>query len=112
MRYLLLALLCASAHASEIDWNKPPPADWPTLTQKVLYVSAYDFETYCKPDEPNVGGCAIPYFDLNLCMIYVRDDLQFYLALLTHEEGHCDGKDHYGESAMADKWAVWKRRVR
>lgn len=121
MRSLILALLLASASASayadNMDWNRPPPADWPKLTVQQEVVSPHDLMSVCQRGARDSmgGGCALVDFAARTCRVYLvlfspRDDVPMTnLEIWEHEvKGHCRGFDHKGESALRDAWARYK----
>ena len=119
IRALLLSLLTANAYADNMDWNRAPPADWPTLTIKQAVVSSHELVQLCHRQamEGMYGGCAIPDFASRSCRIYLvmvpigENWSMSNIEIWEHERGHCRGYDHRGESAMRDAWAAYKHNI-
>jgi len=115
-----LALLLVSGAVSaqtytEIDYNNPPPANWPDLRQEVVYGSEEQMKRWCAriPEQTPQGkiiGCAKVYFEWDLCMIFLSTDDPKHLE---HEQAHCRGYVHVGEGDRAHKslreWLAKKR---
>ena len=112
---LLLVLLSGCATYTEIDPNNHPPSDWPNLREEIVYGSPEQVKGWCsklRGLEPEyrgkVLGCALAYFEINLCRIYLteRDPAQ-----LEHERMHCKGYVHYGEGDRAHRaMQNWKAK--
>lgn len=103
---LLLALLLSTGvTAAEIDHSRPAPADWPKLTVTAHMVGMYDLYANCTHPAVQLG-CAVIDFKARTCRIYVAEGTG--LVVLDHEGGHCDGRDHVGETTLRDAWAAYK----
>lgn len=108
MRKLLLLLLCLPtwAFAQGIDFTRPPADDWPKL-EKVYH---YGDITICTSNHGiTTIACAGPNFQEGRCDIYLPVSPMRFVVL--HEEAHCDGYDHYGDSIMHDAWAAYKKAL-
>ena len=101
---VFLCVLLGGCILPGIDWETPPPADWPLLAVKYYEMSIDDIATRC----PNVVlpvGCAVVNFALSECYVYTATSTPW---IVEHEEKHCLGYDHYGDSTMRDAWKQWK----
>jgi hypothetical protein len=101
--------------ATLIDESTPPPDGWPPLAARVVYLGPIDLERKCWKYQPLymklLGGLAIQCVEVNFdeltCTKYrPRDPTDGD----EHETGHCEGRDHVGESTMRDAWAAWLRQ--
>lgn len=45
------------------------------------------------------------------CHVYVHEQSDENDPLYVHELEHCEGKDHFGDSTLADHWENWKRAM-
>lgn len=106
---ILAALLTASGCTTlvPIDQHQPPAADWPALTERVVYIEASSLPAQCGKAWPAIRGCSQISFELNTCRIYLADRTE---ELLVHERLHCKGFDHAGqENSLARAWERFKR---
>lgn len=105
---LLLALLVGCTTIG----HQPPPSDWPVLKEKILYVNGATLYKYCESNllTDFAFACARISFEKRVCYIVLpeqtADGSQPWL--LEHEREHCKGKDHAGESGLAQAWEKWK----
>ncbi len=111
----LLAVLVGCA--TMIDEHTAPPADWPQLKRQELRVSFLETQRLCAPAIASmtpvalalslglVAQCVLIDFSRNTCTkvrpIDETDGDQ-------HEEEHCQGRDHIGETNLRDAWAAYK----
>lgn len=109
MRMMIAVLLlngCAGQLVG-IDHNNPPPADWPTLKEYVVYVQELDGRCRGAVTPTGAMGCSVHNFAGKVCMIYLASKDP---ALLEHERWHCRGYDHVGRVNRAGlAWEQWKR---
>lgn len=113
MRYLIVLLLsgCATGKLVAIDYNYPPPKDWPKLEEKVHYIESRDFEKFCGrvPTFRHAHGCSIVHFGYEVCYIYLTNKDP---ELLEHEKAHCAGYSHVGQGGRAhqalERWKAHK----
>lgn len=101
---IIIATLWSNwAHAQQIDFTNPPAADWPAL-KKVYH---YGDITICTSKLGITAiACATPDFPNSICDMYFMSRPHRFVVL--HEEAHCDGYDHYGDSIMHDNWNRYK----
>lgn len=94
-----------------------PPSDWPRLKVVEYHLPHNQMADVCyryvevpmwmRLMGANLEGCAVIFFEKNLCEIYVSADFPDQ-RVLEHEREHCEGKDHVGTTNLADAWAQWK----
>lgn len=107
--FAILLLVGCVTRIPDIDYSIPPPADWPTLQEKVGYVlSTEDLGKYCLGRPPRGAlGCALTDFSKGLCWIYLATKDP---AVLEHERAHCRGYNHVGDVNHArNNWEQWKK---
>jgi hypothetical protein len=104
--YLLLTSCTTIGH-------QPPPADWPQLEEKILYVNGATLHEYCGKASAWSEfsfACARISFARKVCYVILpeqtADGSQPWL--LAHEREHCAGRDHEGSHSIADAWEKWK----
>ena len=115
---IALAIFLAGC-ATFIDQHKEPPADWPLLTVREHRLDLWPLIKQCYPSVSTfmklLGGFAnaCAWIDLRAmtCDIYVHSASAEDDPILAHEREHCDGKDHFGDSTLANLWAAWKERM-
>jgi hypothetical protein len=94
---------------TEMDWDRPPPADWPELKVQIHYVAQDQILDICKGVKFKFGdipkGCTRLLFTQRICNVFLVDHDP---ELLKHEVGHCSGYDHPGDSRMRDIWTQYK----
>ena len=112
MRYVLILLLagCATRSLVAIDYNTPPPADWPKLEERITYADVETIQRWCnmpKALRDRAFNCAVVSFTYGLCMIYLSERTPEALA---HERAHCAGYSHVGEGYRAHRaWEMFKK---
>lgn len=120
MKTLVLALaIMLSGCATFIDQHKEPPADWPLLKVTEHRLDMWPLIKQCYPSVSLMmkllGGFANACAWINLqemtCDIYVHTAATESDPTLIHEREHCQGRDHFGDSTLADLWANWKARM-
>lgn len=103
--FCLLLSFCSDAPAQGIDFQNPPAPDWPKLEKRYHYGDI----TMCTA---KLGittiACAFANFDLNVCDMYFPA-APVMRRIVLHEEAHCDGYDHPGETMMHDGWEAHKK---
>lgn len=110
---LALAAGCATVTHGE------PPVDWPQLKHVEVRTGPIEVQRLCSPARANMTAltwaltlglvmqCALIDFDAGTCTkIRPIDETDGD----EHEEEHCQGKDHVGESVLADALKAWKAR--
>ena len=107
MKRLLVCL--ALSGCGHITGMTEPPSDWPEL--KIIDHGAEGMYSACAKYTnfftwPPMG-CAEVYFERRVCELwaisaYIRDE----------EIKHCVGRDHLGESTLADAWRAHKAKKR
>ena len=113
MRYLLLLLL-AGCQLVPIDFDNPPPKDWPSLDEKIVYLDSQEtLYRMCGTPPPSATapkGCTRVFFGNRTCVIYLTSKDQ---ALLEHERWHCKGYVHRNSPQMyTQAWEKWKASSR
>lgn len=110
---LVLALLVASSAAcAQIDYDRPPPADYPRLRVEVVHHQ--DVAPVCAllgvEAAPGMRllGCATADYARNVCTIHVERDPPAWV--MQHEYAHCRGYDHPGADTFRKGWELWKKR--
>ena len=99
--------------------HKPAPTDWPRLEVREHRLSNWALlkQCYSSVSLPMklLGGVAFACAWINLrsmtCDVYVHEDAGQDEPSYLHELEHCAGKDHYGDSTLADLWAGWKKHM-
>lgn len=117
MRYMLIVLLagCTTTlrHAA-MDYNNPPPADWPKLREHIYSIQHADLARYCKTSAENAAksvSCAVINFAVNTCSIYITE--KALPDSLQHEREHCLGYNHVGDlNRSRNAWERWKATQR
>lgn len=89
-----------------LDYSTPPPADWPTLAVSRHYGKVSE---HCAQLGIGTLACAVVDFDNNTCDIYWPSSPPEWM--IRHEEAHCKGYDHYGDSIMRDAWAQHRQKL-
>lgn len=125
MRYLLvIALLAGCAGFAPIPESgfdrsitpigaAEPPADWPKLVIQHVRIPFDDMISVCAKawKNPSAPGraCALIVFKSSTC--YIVDSIEFPMSpyVRRHEEQHCGGHDHAGETTIRDAWEKWKK---
>lgn len=111
-RLLGLALLLPLAACAGIDYDNPPPADYPRLRVEVVY--HLDVGPTCRllgltPDPGmRLLGCATADYANMTCTIHVERDPPAWV--MQHEYAHCRGYDHPGADTFRKGWQLWKKR--
>lgn len=99
-----ITIFASPARAQGIDFTRAPAADWPKL-EKVYHYG--DITVCTAPLGITTIACATPDFPNGLCEMYFPAVVLRRVVL--HEEAHCDGYDHYGDSIMHDAWTAYKK---
>ena len=107
---LLLALPLAAC--ASIDYDNPPPADYPKLRVEVVHhqdvaPACALLGVYAGPGE-RLWGCATADYGAGTCTIHVERDPPAWV--MQHEYAHCRGYDHPGADTFRKGWERWKRR--
>ena len=110
--YLFVLLSGCATSYPQIDYGNAPPRDWPRLTQSVMYGTESEVKAWCSRDprlaSGRKAGCALLYFDLGRCYIYLTSKDP---ELLKHEQAHCNGYVHVGDGDIAHRAVQdWKRK--
>ena len=109
---LSLLIVAALAACTTIDQHKAAPADWPQLEVREHVVSTPEMIWRCYATLPLfmklMGGVPIAcaFVSESGCDIYVTGWTPQHV--LEHEREHCAGRDHVGDSTLADWWAAYK----
>ncbi len=84
-----------------------PPEDFPVMAV-TIHMDRRDLaEKWC-PGVFNLRGCSYVNFVTNTCDVAIVDNSEANLREeLSH--GHCEGRDHKGETVFKDAWANWKK---
>lgn len=103
MRAIILLVLLAGCTAHiPIDYDNKPPSDWPVLREEIVYGTPQQVQGWCaklpEASRGKVSGCALAYFELNLCRIFLTE---YNAEYLEHERMHCKGYVHVGEGDRA-----------
>jgi hypothetical protein len=106
---VLVLASCATPppeRTDQIDFSRPPPADWPELAVDVVHVSRADVAEHCPGLKASSLGCALVDFCAKRCKTYLApmNDPR-YSEVLEHERAHCQGFDHPGSSQGRNAWA-------
>lgn len=111
--YLALAAGCATVTHGE------PPADWPQLKRVEVRTGLLDVQRRCALARTNMTALA---WAMSLGLVMQCAIIDFAAGTCTkvrpidetdgdeHEEEHCQGKDHVGETVLRDAWTAWKTR--
>jgi hypothetical protein len=103
----VLLSFCSDTPAQGIDFTTPPAADWPIL-KKVYH---YGDITPCTAALGiTTIACAFADFDTGTCHIYLPA-APVLRKIVLHEEAHCDGYDHDGETSLHDRWEKHKKEL-
>lgn len=97
----------------------PAPADRPHLTVTVHRVSNWQLLKTCYQAVPLwlkllggiANGCAFIDLSKMSCDIYVHEQSPDDDPTLLHELDHCQLRDHFGSSQLADLWAGYKAHM-
>ena len=117
MRALLLCLALLTGCATMIDEHQAPPPRWPSLEVRDNIVGIWEIQKRCykhvnlgwKLLGGFAGGCAEINFADRTCNIYrAYDASEEWLA---HEEAHCRGYSHVGETWAADALRAYEAYV-
>jgi hypothetical protein len=115
--FFLAAILlggCATTKLLDIDFNNPPPDDWPKLEERVVYGTVQQVQAWCGTPEElrhRAFNCALLYFQHGVCMIYLSD--RKTPGAFEHERAHCRGYDHVGDyNRSRNAWEQWKANNR
>lgn len=102
--YLIFSTLL-SPLATPTEFTQPPD-DFPVLAVTVHMDRRDLAEQWC-PGMFNLRGCAYVNFRTMTCDIAIVDNSEANLREeLSH--GHCEGRDHKGESTISDAWKSWR----
>lgn len=86
-----------------------PPADWPTL--RIIDRGSAGLLAACSPYVGLLSwpplGCAVVDMGARTCTIWYISQ-----AVRVEELKHCEGRDHIGESTLADLWRRAKGTTR
>lgn len=105
---VLAGMLGGCATTYPMDWDRPPPPDWPKLAENIVDVPVGDIRALCV--SKGVGShdaCTTFIFEKRVCNIYTSTR---EAAAMKHERGHCRGYDHPGDSKVRNAWATYKAR--
>jgi hypothetical protein len=114
MRALLFVLLWPLTSLAqtyiEIDYNRPPPGDFPKLRMEVVYGDEEQMKRWCsRVPEANQGkvvGCSKLHFQWDLCMVFLSTKNEDHLK---HEKAHCEGYGHVGiDRTPVDEWREYR----
>ena len=114
---LIAALAAVSGCATMIDQHVEAPKDWPLLDVRDNVVGAWEIQRKCYKYVPLgwklmggfAGGCAEINFEERTCNIYRAYDAS--PEWMEHEKDHCLGRDHVGDSTLADAWEAYKLSI-
>lgn len=108
----------ALAGCATITHGDAPP-DWPQLKRVEIRTSFLEVQRLCAVARANmtpiamalsfglVAQCALINFSAGTCFkVRPIDETDGD----EHEEEHCQGKDHVGETVLRDAWQAWKTR--
>lgn len=107
------ALHLATMIPPMIDETRPPPSDWPVLTEQLhRHESMFSAHSACSK-----GGATTPGgFSPNCTLIDFCSrtaDIHWSMEIaLPHERKHRDGYDHYDSTVLRDAWENWKGEPR
>ena len=99
------ALLCLSL--AGCGSMTAAPEGWPELTRtEVLNVGVGEVAKICADTFAPLACAHVDLCTLT-CTTYYQSGM--YLQFIRdHEDGHCNGSDHVGETTFADLLALWK----
>lgn len=112
MKTLFALLSVAWLSACTMIGHRPPPADWPPLSQTVTYTTMTKVAAACGIAPwilpfIQIAGCAVPNIPACTCDIYITESDDYVMdAALDHERDHCRGKDHFGSTYLSDLLAA------
>ena len=95
-----MSCLALSACAG-IDYSKAPPVGWPELDIVVIPQNLKEVQVTCGNDfwpEVQINACVRVNFEDKICRIFTSNKNN--ITLMKHEEAHCLGYDHPGDSLM------------
>lgn len=106
-KFLLVFILLGGC--TTID-NRPPPADFPTLKTTIHVVPYAEMGAQCNKFSSFLSinfACALWDFTQMTCDIWLTPDSSKWIV--DHEQLHCLGHDHIGDSTLRDSWEYFKR---
>ena len=117
MRNVMLLCLLLSGCATMIDEHREAPKGWPLLTVRDNVVSGWEVQRRCYAYFPLtqklIGSfpmaCAEIRFDLATCDIWRAHDAS--PDIIEHEQLHCRGHSHPGETWAEDALRNYKAAV-
>lgn len=109
MKLVAAILALALSGCGHLAGMTEPPQDWPEL--KIIDHGASGMLSACSQYTnfftwPPMG-CAVVYFETKVCELWAVSDW-----IRAEEIKHCMGRDHFGESTLADAWSAHKTRAR
>lgn len=112
-KQLMIGFFCGISGCATVISHEPAPADWPALTRSTHYVGIFELQRQCYSSIPLIwkllGGFAMQCVQIDFA---ARTCTKYRPENTTdgddHEEDHCDGRDHVGESTLRDAWAMYK----
>lgn len=94
-----------------IDTDRAPPIDFPQLNIVVHEVSHKEMLTVCEGTQTTLA-CAFTHFGTGTCDIWYSKYAPPTKKVVIHEELHCKGYDHPGESRIRDAWEYYKHNTK
>lgn len=99
-----LALIALLSGCATIDRHAKPPTDWPPLIIVYNKIDPIAVQSKCGGNLwLQYAGCVEYDFCRLSCTVHYFTDL-----VLEHEEMHCKGYQHHGNTEIADGWNFWK----
>ena len=113
----IVAFFLLHGCATLIDEHKPAPKGWPILRVSDNIVSGWEVQKHCYGYLPLaqklIGSfpmaCAEIRFDLGTCNIWRAHDAT--ADILEHEQMHCRGLSHPGDTWAEDAWQAYQAAV-
>ncbi|HEX5129602.1 MAG TPA: helix-turn-helix domain-containing protein [Usitatibacter sp.] len=117
LRWLTSALVPIAFAGCTAIGHQPAPADWPLLKHVEVRAKPVELIEACYAGVPawqRVLGtvslaCAWINFENMTCTTF--NEVDDHGPVYEHELEHCAGRDHYGDSSLADYWERHKRAM-
>ena len=109
--YAAMLPMLANCGIVPIDVHQPPEADFPELVVVTHVVPQQVMLEQCAAtNRTGPLACASVDLDTLMCTIWYSADVPPTSEIVEHEQLHCKGYDHVGESTIRDLWQKFKQK--